>query len=391
MERRLENWLDGFLEYTENTEPPYNFKLWTAVATIAGALQRKVWLSWGAHLTWYPNFYIALVGPAGQARKGTAIDLGYDLLHALGITLAPQALASPQALIEVLREAQEIEAGEKGYKKQAAVSAFCDEFVVFLRDDREMLRALCDLYKCYEYWSYKSIMRKETVLEGVYLNILGGITPSLLRDTLPPEAEGGGLLSRIIFVYEEKGKPCAFPAPTEAQQQIGLDLQEDLATIHKLEGQFKYTSKFFDLYAEWYNHQYYHLPISDPRFAGYCSRRQLHIMKLAMICSVAMSNELVLKPVDFEKARKILEVTERKMPMALGGSGKNHLMPVIQELRDYVIKHKTVTYGELVEAFLRDATELEIRSVVTAVGMHEMFKLSSNVLEKSTKISYMGG
>ncbi len=51
--RKLNDWIDGFMQYTENSEPPLLFRKWTAISCMAAALQRKVRIEWGTALTFY--------------------------------------------------------------------------------------------------------------------------------------------------------------------------------------------------------------------------------------------------------------------------------------------------------------------------------------------------
>ena len=67
MSRQLGDWIDGFLRFTNNTEPRESYRQWTAIATIAAVLQRKCKLVWGRE-TFYPNLFTVLVGPPA-ARK----------------------------------------------------------------------------------------------------------------------------------------------------------------------------------------------------------------------------------------------------------------------------------------------------------------------------------
>ena len=63
MARKLNDWIDSYLEYTKNSEPPDLYKEWVAVSVVASILQRKCSLPWG-DITFYPNMYIILVGPS---------------------------------------------------------------------------------------------------------------------------------------------------------------------------------------------------------------------------------------------------------------------------------------------------------------------------------------
>jgi len=90
--RRLDDWIEGFMEFMYSSEPPDLYKTWVAVSVIASALQRKCRLDWGS-ITFYPNMYIVLVGPSGKCRKGTAMRPGSKLLRQLGsVNLADEAI-----------------------------------------------------------------------------------------------------------------------------------------------------------------------------------------------------------------------------------------------------------------------------------------------------------
>jgi hypothetical protein len=56
------------MEYASFSEAPKHMHFWTAVSTIAGALRRRVGLTW-LIFRWHPNFYIILVAPPGIVSK----------------------------------------------------------------------------------------------------------------------------------------------------------------------------------------------------------------------------------------------------------------------------------------------------------------------------------
>ena len=101
--RNLPDWLDAFMLLTEDSEPPILFRKWTAISTIASALQRKCRIDIGISLTFYPNFYMFLVGPSATG-KGTAMKYAYDIIEQIpAIRLSAQA-TSLQALIRRMKE-----------------------------------------------------------------------------------------------------------------------------------------------------------------------------------------------------------------------------------------------------------------------------------------------
>ena len=96
-----------YMEYVEDTEPPLSYHQWTAVATSAACLQRRVWI-WLVPQRIYANQYIILVGPPGISKKGTAMRIGKDLLNGIHLPLAPDALSGREAFFNLLRQSASI-------------------------------------------------------------------------------------------------------------------------------------------------------------------------------------------------------------------------------------------------------------------------------------------
>ena len=102
-DRILPDWLSSYLKYTEDTEPPLSYHVWTGISMIAAALQRRVHMPWG-HEKIYPNMYILLIGPSGKCRKGTAMGMGRDLITAVqGISLVSESITR-EALIRFMKQ-----------------------------------------------------------------------------------------------------------------------------------------------------------------------------------------------------------------------------------------------------------------------------------------------
>lgn len=333
-ERNLPDWIDGFMQLTENSEPPILFRKWAAVSAVASALQRKVKTNLGISLTFYPNFYIVLVGPSATG-KGTAMKYAYDIIEQVpGIRLSSQA-TSLQALIKRMKETNltdiDMETGKQYY--HSSLTIFSNEFTVFLGyHNRELISALCDWYDCHNRWSYDTIKRDREEIVGVWVNILAGTTPDSIQSSLPLEAIGGGLTSRIIFVYEEKkNKLVIFPTITEEEIKLQQMLIKDLEQISLMSGEFKMSKGFIELYAQWCYEAEKNPPFHDKRFDGYLGRRRNHLISLSMVCSASRNNELVLTKEDIERAIGLLDEVEVKMGLVFRGIGKSDISSLIND------------------------------------------------------------
>jgi len=319
---------------TDNSEPPILFRKWTAISTVASALQRKCYVNIGISLTFYPNFYIVLVGPSATG-KGTAMKYAYDIIEQIpAIRLSSQA-TSLQALIRRMKEINltdiDIHTGEQLY--HSSFSIFSNEFTVFLGyHNRELIAALCDWYDCHNRWSYDTIKRDKEEVIGVWVNVLAGTTPDNIQSSLPMEAIGGGLTSRIIFVNEEKkAKLVVFPSTTERELQLQQYLIHDLEQVTLMSGMFNFTQDAMSFYSDWCHIADENPPFYSPKFDGYCGRRRNHLLSLSMVCSASRTNELIITKDDLERSSILLAEVEIKMGTVFRGIGTSDISSLMND------------------------------------------------------------
>ena len=368
MPRLLNDWLKSYLKFTENTEPPTSYHTWVGISVIASALQRKVHMIWG-HTKIYPNQYIILVGPSGTARKGDAIGIGRPMMEHINIKIASQRI-TPEALISVMSESiTSFTDTNKDVVFQAPISIIAAELSVFVgQKNLKLLADLTDLYDSHKSWEYetkhgyqtKQGIKTKDIISGVCINILGGTAPDWIPTILPQEAIGGGWTSRVIFVVEPgKGQVVANPNLIPPDNILRGELEKDLEQIHLLIGEYEFSSCALDAYVAWYEKQEADLkdgifPIQDARFGGYVARRATHIKKMAMCLSASRGNEIEINLEDFERARSLLERTEKKMSKAFKGMGKSQIAEVTDKVLTIIMAKKEVKRSEVLRLLYGD-------------------------------------
>lgn len=383
--RNLPDWINGFLKYTEEVETADIYRKWVAISCISSALQRKVKTVWGVSLTFYPNFYIILVGKSATG-KGTAMRPGLDILKQIpAIRLAPQA-TSLQALIKDLKDNNLTDIKEDGSMYlHSSMTVYSEEFTVFLGyKNNELISTLCNWYDCEEDWEYHTIKRDKEKVKGVWVNLFGGTTPDLIRLALPPESIGSGLTSRIIFVYaDEADRISIFPTETAELKTLHECLVRDLESISLLSGEFSWTQGFMDLWADWRNQDRANPPFQDPKFDGYCGRRKVHLMKLAMVMSISrepMSDgELILIRDDLERANETLVEVENKMALTFAGVGKSDIAELMFRANMFLQSCKTdeIEFKYFARYFESDADKLTMDRIINtleAVGAIQLIR-----------------
>lgn len=366
MSRIFDNWLDAFMEYSDNCESAKLLRYWTGISAIASVLKRKSFLEW--HTRLYPNLYIVLVSPSG-GRKGTAMKWALPMLETLNIKMAAEAITR-EALIRELSKSTDSYLTATGETfHHCSLTIHAQELAVFLgQSNLQLLSDLTDWYDCRSMWTYRTKNVGTDIIEGVWVNLLGAITPSILQNSLPQDAIGGGLTSRMLFIYAP-GMEKAIPLPfrTQANIELGTLLTQELETIGLLHGAFKPSEEMLDTYASWYTQHVKSPPMGQEAFAGYNERKATHLLKLSMIMSASRSSSMEISVEDFKKSRHALGVIETYMPKVFQGYGRRENADVLQHVIDYIIGKGKVGRKEIVRRFMADLTFMQIDEVVNTL------------------------
>ena len=361
--RILNNWLESYLIFTDNSEPSVLFKHWSGVSVIAAALERKCFLEWDALI--YPNMYIVLIGPSG-CRKGTAMAPALALLRDLGIYISADSITR-EAFIRKMAEARSDTVIDDRVTTHCSITIFSPELMVFIGDGRDKIVAdLADWFDCRDPWTYFTKNKGEDCINGVWVNMIGGTTPSLLGDSLARTAIGGGLTSRIIFVYaDRKGKSVLLPILTKEEKALREELLRDLEAINILDGQFNITEGWLERYAAWYPTCEDNCLAEGPNLEPYLTRRSVHLRKMTMIFSASRSDDMMLTGDDFDSALNLLSKTERLMPYAFRKVGRQECMAFLQDVRAFIAyKDEGASEKDLVKRFHMELSEMELTAVL---------------------------
>lgn len=345
MARIFSNWLREYTAYTKYSESPDLFHFWTATSVIAGALRRRVWID-QRYFQWTPNFYIVLVGPPGVAAKSTSVRIGLKLLESIdGIKFGPQSMTW-QGLTLALEEAKTLvpHGAEGEFLPMSCITCAVKELGTFLRpEDDELVSVLIDLWDGQlEVWRRKLKTQTDTLIENPWINVIGCTTPAWLRDNFPESMAGGGLVSRMVFVYGDKKRHfAAYPADLineEAFSDHGKRLLEDLNVIAQLKGEYELTPEAKAWGNAWYEKHWTILPphLKGDRFGGYIARKQTHIHKVAMVLAAAKRDELYIDLTDMEHADGLVTALEDDMQIVFRSMGVSSAPRAVGELLSYI-------------------------------------------------------
>lgn len=352
MARNFPDWLSAFIDYASHGEAPKEMYFWTGVSTLAGALRRRVWID-QAYFSWYPNFYVILVAPPGIVSKSTTANVGMNLLRQVpGIHFGPDVVTS-QALITAFAESTEAFQFNEEWYPMSALTLVSSEFGNLLNPgDKQMVDLMVELWDGNRQLEKKTKMSGNDMIQAPWINLLACTTPSWIADNFPEYMIGGGLVSRMIFVYaEKKAKYVAYPGlrVPKGHKELERKLVQDLEHISvNLCGPFALLKETVDWGEAWYQHHYQNRPagLDDDRFGGYIARKQTHIHKLAMVLSASRADDRQIAVVDLATANEMVTALETNMPMVFKRIGLSETSVQTERFLAYVRKQGKVPYDE---------------------------------------------
>lgn len=373
--RELPDFLEAYRAYTENTESARIFHDWVGVSLISSALRKKVKLHLG-RIRVYPNTYIVLVAEPGKARKSVAISYGNPIIKSVeDIKMSADAITREALLQDLEACAVESLMPDGTLFKHSSLSIVSTEFESFLgqkTENAKMLVILTDLFDCAESpWKYRTKNSGNTTIPSVFLNILGATTPESLATALPPTAIGGGLTSRIIFVWaDRKEKKVPIPFETPETLELKEKLKKDYFSIALIAGDYIFTKDAVDFWVSWYT-DYEDLALdrvcTDPSFNGWYSRKPMLALKVAMILAASESNELSIETKHLQKAIKKLEETEEGMGNAFRSVGKSTITGEVDTVLTIIRSNRCITEQKLMRAVWRDLDAVKFENVINTI------------------------
>jgi hypothetical protein len=332
MSRNYSNWINQYLEYTQYSEAPDEFHWWVAVSVLSGAIRRQVWLEMG-YWQWVPNFYICLVAPPGIVSKSFSTDIGMRLLKQVeGIDFGPSSVTWQKLVMQMSSAAKVFTTRDGRILTQSAMTVVASEFGTMIDpEDRTQIDIFVDLWDAKPgNWTKANVGLGEFNVRNPCLNMIACTTPSWIANAFPEYLIGGGFTSRTIFVYaDRKRQYVAYPKMQmnlPEQEKMKEKLIQDLAHIAKLGGEITMTPQAYALGDVWYEDFFANRPahLNQPCFEGYIARKQTHIHKVAMILSIAESDDLIITEDHLAQAIEIVGKVELNMPKVFGNIGLSH-------------------------------------------------------------------
>ncbi len=336
--------IQDYIIYNKGNACPQQFHIWSCLAVISSVVGRKTHIkltdasSVGSYFDINPNLFVCLVGKQGS-KKSTAMRIAKGMVKEVCPRLpVSSSVMSREQIVKFMAAEEQMRSfktAEGIVEEFRPLCMFINEFNNFISfNPVGMIQFLTDIYD-------EKVFDSSTICRGVEsiinpcVNIIACLVPEWLRQELKTSVISGGFCRRMIFVYVP-GPYQRIPFPSVDQESMDAK-QRVLARLHDLAkaelSEFKWDPEARRFYGEWY------LTIEtsdDPIMSGFLETIEIQAIKVAMLVSLAESNECVLRKHHLEVAVAMFKVIQGDMGNLSSGVGSSKLAYSTQMLMETV-------------------------------------------------------
>lgn len=380
--------LEKWRHYLKDMESPDLFIDWSFYSLISAALQRRVWL-YPDSMSIYPNIFTLLVGPpaAGKSRVISQVTdivkseklMEFDAEKNAMVPMYPYGAdtTTQEGLLRYMSDdcmrkfkVPDTRLGGSAVKNKShhSICFMIEELgVLFRKNSEDMVNMLNQFYDSRSY-HYKSKHQGSDDITNICVTMLGGTTPSFIREAFSDRIISQGFTSRVIIVFGHAPRFFRqFPGLSDEQIRCRNDIVSWLYGLHKISGE----CKLDDEASEWHKHLYESGELDkkrvnkDPRLDNYYGRKNVHLLKTAMLMHFADGTTKEISLSQIKRAFKLLTITEHKMHEAFNTVGRNPIGEITKHILRYIIDSDSgVRYKKLWLKFVSEVTKQELDQVL---------------------------
>lgn len=370
-------YLDDYKEFTSPLEVPEIFHIWVAMSTLSACAQRKIWLDMG-HFKVTPNLYVILDAEPGKCGKSTAMGVSKSLLLKLEKVKTQTGSITMRKVYSTMEEARTPFMPNGMADFHCSLTLFANEMGVLIKGgDKDFVIALNDLFDCQPVLKHSTQHHGTNVIPNPYLNILGCTTPDWIAQNLGADIVEGGFSARAIFVFSsDVSKVNAFPEISDKGREALIRIMHRLQKITELEGEVKFSPGGRAFYKMWYDNFY--KPTNypkNPKMNGFHFRKRIHLLKCAILMSLAERDDLLITEEDLAITLQLLEITEPSIEAALKGVGRNILSPVAENIYLQVRTAKKISLASLSASNYHQCNAVEFKEMITALTQQRRIEI----------------
>lgn len=392
----ITDFLTAYELYTSGTEASPNYHKWCGLSVLASVMSRRIWIMQG-RIRVNPNLYIILVGDPAEGKslamlfaktlvgelsrrtpsKHPFIVSGSITKEALTLAMGTQPNNSVPSGCQ-----QTVEIDGK-IIQYSHVSVFANEVVTFLGDaPMKMIDFMTDIYDRDDF-PVITKNKGNDLIEGPFINFLGGLTPNTLNGLSQQKLITGGFTRRCNFIYAEGRGSIDVARPTMTPEQVAayktcVDLCLDRA---KIKGEFRWTRDTEIFFDEWYARKNRTMREQNSiAMRGYYRSLDQMLLRVGMLVSISEGNSLTLTVDHLKTGLRILDGLDVYLDKTFSGSGRNELAAITTQMVEYLAKQdKPVLRKKLQNMFWADAKTEDFNTCIahlTSVGTIKSLNMS---------------
>jgi hypothetical protein len=320
-----------------------------------------------------PNIFTILVGRPGFG-KGGAVNPAVGILSEANSAHVMSDRLTIEYVLEKMSKGFATAMPGTGpqtttFGKESAAMIFAPELSVFV-SSTHTLQILSDLWDAREgNFCYGTRHKGEWKIKDPCLCMLAASAPDWLIRTIPADAVGGGFTRRVNFVLSKAVPARKIPWPhNNGASPVRAALIDDLRSISKLNGEFKFDTQAKPLFEKAY--QSLAGDWEDEATASYITTRWAHTTKLAMLYSAARGDDLVITLDDFSKASKLVEDVITDIKTVFRGAGTGDYVAACDKILQYLEMKPGASRKELMGVLWKyiHSAELDVCLVTLETG-----------------------
>lgn len=145
-------------------------------------------------------------------------------------------------------------------------------------------------------------------------------------------------------------------------------------------------------YDAWY-HDYYSKPVNNPKMRGYYNRKRVHVVKVAILLSLARKDSLIIDTSDLDEAFELLKITEPAIEESLSGVGRNILSGPATNILGFVQSQPDgkIELGELYKPYAWQLGLEEFNEVIKSLQLQGFIQVVWDEKSRSQFVFAKGG
>jgi len=369
VKRKLPNFIEAFETYARVFNAPPRYAKWAGLFAISLAAGRRIGMkARGGMLA--PNLFLQMIGPPATG-KSRAIEAVLSIVNQATDYVPMPTSVTRAGMEDYMKENLKPRRAPDGREQFCSECIGISEELQGILPDQDLthLTMYNVLYDNRDV--YKAVTRSygEIKLDNPYCSILSGAQPSFLATTMPEQAWGMGFMSRTIMVWDVPTERQSVFESKSLDMKLQADLVHDLRSLFNTFGWVQWDADAINLYEEWWVREGGKpIPQHKRLQMGYNGRRELHMLKLAMIFSLARNNDLIVNVADVGGAITTLLEAEHQMQhifneMSQAGS-IIALEDVIDKIRQNAREGRHTTEADLIEMLMQRFPATQIHSLI---------------------------